>query len=154
MESACLPPVIDRFRLALNLHDAGALAECLHADYVNTQPAHPERNARGRIAAALRWANTFECVPDLRADLLRHACSNGLVWTEWTFTGSGVDSNYRAGGVVIFAVCHDQIVWARTYTEAQPIEGPDWEGVIAEALRFGDDQPVENMGDVPDEKGS
>lgn len=150
METPCLPSVIDRFRLALNLHDAGMLAECLHAEFVNTQPAHPERNARGKIAAALRWAHTFECVPDLRANLLRYACANGLVWTEWTFT-SGENGSYRAGGVVIFAVCHNLIVWARTYTEAQPIEGPDWESAIAEALRFGDDQPVEQTGDSSDQ---
>ena len=149
MDVACLPPVLDRFRLALNLHDADALGACLHVDFINAQPAHPERNAHGRLMAMRRWAATFACVPDLRADLLRFSCSDGLVWTEWTFTGGLANGPiYRAGGVVIFAVCNDRIVWARTYTDAQPVEGPDWDRALAEALGTDADLPTGDNGEV------
>lgn len=132
------PPILEHLQRALNEHDVTALADCLQAGYVNTHPAHPERNTLGRETACQRWAVTFACVPNLRAELLRFAQSGSTLWTEWAFSNdSACGPVYRAGGVMIFGLQGDRIAWARTFTEAQPIEGPDWDRILDEALQAG-----------------
>lgn len=127
--------VIERLRQALNRHDPAALADCLTTDYVGTHPAHPELDTCGRDAACQRWAVTFACLPDLRADLLRWACADDVVWTEWLFTARAEEGpGYRAGGVMIFGLADDRLAWVRAYNEPQPIVGPDWDKAFAEAL--------------------
>ncbi len=135
MFTVVLPAVIDRLRLAFDRQDLDALAECLEPDYVSTHPAHPDLDTRGRDAACRRWAVTFACLPGLRAELLRWAGADDAVWTEWLFTARAEDgSGYRAGGVMIFGLANDRIAWARAFNEPQPIVGPDWDHVFAEAL--------------------
>ncbi len=136
MAPAPLPPVIERLQRAWNAHDVNAVGACWSDDAVSVHPAHPERNARGRDAICRRWALTFAGVPTLTAELVRSARSDSVVWTEWVFwadTGDGPP--YRAGGVMIFGVEAELIAWVRVFTEAQPLEGPDWERELEAALK-------------------
>ncbi|HRE25781.1 MAG TPA: nuclear transport factor 2 family protein [Anaerolineales bacterium] len=129
-----ISPIVDRLLSSWNTHDLAALADCLHSDAISEHPAHPERNAIGREAICRRWALTFAAVPDLTARLIRHAVTDDGIWTEWAFTGG---SSYRGGGVMILSLRDDRIARLRVFTEAQPLEGPDWDQVIADVLASG-----------------
>ena len=131
-----LPRVIERLWQAWNSHDCEALAACLHTDYESQQPLHPERNFSGRELARQSWNAIFCAIPNLRAELLRHASLGTRVWTEWRWRGDHIDGPaFNAGGVMIFEIEADQIISVRVYTETQPMTGPDFDQIFDDVLR-------------------
>lgn len=52
---------------AVNDHDLDGLVACFDEDYVNVNPAHPERGFRGSEQVRRNWSQIFARVPDVRA---------------------------------------------------------------------------------------
>lgn len=130
-----LPTPIHRLRSAWNAHDLAALAECLHPDYESVHPLHPERNLHGRAAVLQSWGAVFENIPDVRAELCRYAVAEGVVWTEWGWHGAHTAGPaYNAGGVMIFGLAGECILWARVYTETVCIESLNFDRILEDIL--------------------
>jgi hypothetical protein len=127
--------VVERLRRAWNAHDLEALVACFHSDYESIQPLHPDCRLQGSLRIRLSWGEIFRAVPDLRADLIRDAITDGLVWTEWRWRGTYVEGHpFEAGGVMIFGIVGDKIKWARVYTGTLQIAGPDFDLILDEIL--------------------
>jgi ketosteroid isomerase-like protein len=110
--------VLERLCRATNDHDLDALVECFTADYRNETPAHPERGFTGRDQVRKNWTQIFAAIPDVTADVLRHAVNGDTVWSEWEHRGTRPDGTaHIMRGVVIFGVADSQASWARFYLE-------------------------------------
>ncbi len=119
--------VIERMAQALNRHDLQAFLECFDSNYRSEQPAHPNRGFGGKEQVRKNWSGMFESFPDFEAQLLRHTAEEGVVWSEWHWTATGLNM----AGVTIFGVEEDRIVWGRLYVEPVEENGQD----IDEAMR-------------------
>jgi ketosteroid isomerase-like protein len=77
---------VERFATAWTRCDPDALAELLHDDIVLIQPMMP--STRGRAAARAAFARLFRLIPDLRATVHRWGESDGVLFIEFTLTGT------------------------------------------------------------------
>jgi SnoaL-like domain len=68
----------------MNAHDLDELLDCFDPEYESTQPAHPERNFRGREQVRANWSASFAGVPDFRAQLLGVLAEGDIVCSEWS----------------------------------------------------------------------
>jgi ketosteroid isomerase-like protein len=106
---------------AVNDHNLQGLVDCFHRDYVNVNPAHPERGFRGNEQVRRNWTQIFGGVPDLHARVLRTAVDRDSLWTEWEMTGTRTDGGvFDMRGVFIFGVIDGRAGWARMFLE--PVE--------------------------------
>jgi ketosteroid isomerase-like protein len=113
--------VVARLLEAVNAHDLDAMAACFADDYVNETPAHPRRGFQGRQQVRRNWAQLFDGVPDLAAQLAGIAVDGERVWTEWDLAGTRRDGvAFALRGVVIFGGGGGLITSARFYLE--PVE--------------------------------
>ena len=106
----------DRLAAAFNAHDIDAFVALFAPDYDSEQPAHPDRAFRGREQVRKNWSEVFAGVPDFRAELLRVSADGDTLWTEWHWTGTGLEM----AGVIVFGVRDGLFAWARLYVE--PVE--------------------------------
>jgi ketosteroid isomerase-like protein len=110
--------MLERLRRATNDHDVEAIVECFAPDYRNETPGHPERGFTGREQVRKNWTQIFAAIPDVTADVLRHAVDGDTVWSEWEHRGTRPDGTaHIMRGVVIFGVADSQASWARFYLE-------------------------------------
>jgi hypothetical protein len=105
--------IAERLAAAANAHDLDAFVACFAPDYDSVQPAHPDRAFTGSEQVRKNWSEVFAGVPDFRAELLRASTDGDVEWTEWKWTGTGLDM----AGVLIFGIRDDRIAWARLYIE-------------------------------------
>ncbi len=106
---------------AVNEHDIEALVACFDEDYVNVNPAHPQRGFRGNQQVRRNWSQIFAGIPDVRARVLRSAVDGDTLWTEWEMTGRRNDgTTFDMRGVFIFGVAAGRAKWARMFLE--PVE--------------------------------
>ena len=115
--------IAERLTAAMNAHDIDAFVACFAPDYDSVQPAHPDRAFTGNEQVRKNWTEVFAGVPDFRAELVGATADGDTLWTEWRWTGTGLDM----AGVVIFGIRDDLIAWARLYVE--PVE--EGEGIEA-----------------------
>ena len=108
--------IAERLTAAMNAHDIDAFVACFAPDYDSVQPAHPDRAFTGSEQVRKNWTEVFAGVPDFRAELVSASADGDTLWTEWRWTGTGLDM----AGVVIFGVRDGLIAWARLYVE--PVE--------------------------------
>ena len=108
--------IAERLTAAMNAHDIDAFVACFAPDYDSVQPAHPDRAFTGSEQVRKNWTEVFAGVPDFRAELVSASADGDTLWTEWRWTGTGLDM----AGVIIFGVRDDLIAWARLYVE--PVE--------------------------------
>jgi hypothetical protein len=102
----------------MNAHDIDRFLDCFAADYHSEQPAHPDRAFSGREQVRENWSAIFADVPDLQAELLRTAGSDGQEWGEWWIHGTRQDgSRMELRGVIINGIEDDHVAWARLYLE-------------------------------------
>ncbi|GAA1183388.1 hypothetical protein F4556_000676 [Kitasatospora gansuensis] len=136
----------ERLRQAINAHDPDAFTSCFASGYQSTQPAHPAREFSGREQVRTNWSAFFHEVPDIRADLLRTAVTEGVEWAEWHWHGTRLDgSPLDMRGVTVMGVHAGSVVWGRLYMEETEQTGEN----IDEAVRRlaggrsvdGEDQP-------------
>jgi ketosteroid isomerase-like protein len=113
--------LLDRLVPAVNTHDIEELVACFHADYVNVNPAHPQRGFHGNEQVRRNWMQIFSSVPDVHATVLRSAVDDETVWSEWEMTGTRTDGEaFDMRGVFIFGVSDGRAQWARMFHE--PVE--------------------------------
>jgi ketosteroid isomerase-like protein len=132
--------LLDRLVPAVNDHDLDGLVACFHDDYVNENPAHPERGFRGREQVRRNWTQIFGGVPDVRARVLRTAVDGDTLWSEWEMTGTRADGGeFDMRGVFIFGVSDGRALWARMFVEPVERTSGDGDALIARVVG---DQPV------------
>ncbi len=124
--------MVDRLLQATNDHDLEALVACFAEDYENETPVHPARGFRGRAQVRRNWEQIFAFVPDLRAEVIRTAVDDDVIWTEWEMTGTRRDdSAHCTRGTVIFGVDRGVAQWARFYLEPVDLRA----GTVDDAVR-------------------
>ncbi|MBV8712802.1 MAG: nuclear transport factor 2 family protein [Solirubrobacterales bacterium] len=115
---------IDRLLQATTDHDLETLVACFAEGYTNETPVHPSRGFHGNAQVRRNWEQIFALVPDLRAEVKRHAVAGDVVWTEWEMTGTRRDGRAHCmRGVIIFGVGDGVIQWARFYLEPVDLNG-------------------------------
>lgn len=113
--------LLDRLVSAVNDHDIDELVGCFHDDYVNVNPAHPQRGFRGSEQVRRNWTQIFGTVPDVRARVVGSAVDGDNLWTEWEMTGTRADgAGFDMRGVFIFGVEGGRARSARMFLE--PVE--------------------------------
>jgi hypothetical protein len=108
--------IVERLNAALNAHDIDAFVALFADDYDSEQPAHPDRAFRGSEQVRKNWSEIFAGVPDFRSELIRASADGDTVWSEWHWTGTGLE----IAGVIVLGVRDERIAWARLYVE--PVE--------------------------------
>lgn len=122
---------LERLLPAVNDHDLEGLVACFDEDYVNENPAHPQRGFRGVAQVRRNWSQIFAGVPDVRARVLRSAVDGETLWTEWEMRGArrgGGDFDMR--GVFIFGVADGRATWARMFLEPVEASSGDADALI------------------------
>src|SRR5690349_20572070 len=100
----------------MNAHDIDAFVLLFAPDYDSEQPAHPDRAFVGRDQVRANWTAIFEGVPDFRAELVATAEDGDALWTEWRWSGTGLEM----AGVIVFGIRDGRFASARLYVE--PVE--------------------------------
>jgi hypothetical protein len=106
----------ERLTAAFNAHDIDAFVALFAPDYDSAQPAHPDRAFVGNEQVRKNWSEIFAGVPDFRAELIKASADGDTLWTEWWWSGTGLE----IAGVIVFGVRDGLIAWARLYVE--PVE--------------------------------
>lgn len=123
--------VAQRLWQAINDHDLDAFVECFCPDYRSAQPAHPARAFQGREQARKNWSAFFRQIPDLRAELLGTAHTDGTEWSEWHWHGTRQDNTpFEMRGVIVMGLQGDCVSWARLYMEEVDAGGEDIESAV------------------------
>lgn len=125
---------------AVNAHDLEGVVARFADDYVNQTPAHTGRGFTGSGQVRRTWGRIFAAVPDLEAEVLRHAVDGDCVWSEWETRGTRPDgTSHLMRGVIVFGVVADRARWARLYLE--PVDSGEG-GVDAAVGRIvGEERP-------------
>jgi ketosteroid isomerase-like protein len=125
--------IIEQLIVAMNRHDARAVAAFFAADYRSEQPLHPNRGLGGSGQVLANWTSVFEGVPDFSAERISSASAEGTVWTEMRWKGTHRDgSPFLMRGVTVIGVRDDKIAWARLYMEPVEEGGSDIEAAVRE----------------------
>jgi hypothetical protein len=119
--------IAERLAAAMNAHDVDAFAACFASDYDSVQPAHPDRAFTGKEQVRKNWTEVFAGVPDFRAELAGASADGDTLWTEWRWTGTGLEM----AGVIIFGIRGGLIASARLYVENVE-HGEGIEGAVRE----------------------
>ncbi|MGW7682473.1 nuclear transport factor 2 family protein [Kribbella sp. NPDC054772] len=128
--------IIERLIVAMNRHDAAAVAGFFAADYRSEQPLHPNRGFGGSSQVLANWTSVFEGVPDFAAERISSAASEGAVWAEMRWYGAHRDgSPFEMRGVTVLGVRDDKITWARLYMEPVEEGGSDIDAAVQELYR-------------------
>lgn len=126
------PEVISQLKAAMDAHDLEALISCFADGYRSDQPLHPDRAFVGKEQVRRNWTVIFDRVPDFEAKLHCVQDSEGMVWTEWEWQGTG----FEWRGVILFGVAGEKIEWARVYMEpVERTEGTSSEHWISRRMR-------------------
>jgi hypothetical protein len=103
--------IAERLAAAMNAHDIDAFVACFAPDYDSRQPAHPDRAFTGSEQVRKNWTEVFAGVPDFRAELVGATVDGDVEWSEWRWTGTGLDM----AGVTLMGIRDDRVAWARLY---------------------------------------
>jgi ketosteroid isomerase-like protein len=122
---------VDTLIAAVNNRDLEGLVECFDADYVNVNPAHPQRGFQGREQVRRNWSEIFRSVPDIQAQVVHSAVDGDNVWTEWEMSGTRTDGAvFNMCGVFIFGVADGRARWARMFLEPVEVASGDADAAI------------------------
>jgi ketosteroid isomerase-like protein len=115
----------EKMKSALNQHDLDAFLNCFDSNYQSEQPAHPNRQFAGKEQVQKNWSSIFSSIPSFRAELLRVAAADDVVWAEWDWQGTRLDTTrFQMRGVTIMKLQDDRIIWGRLYMEPVETVGP------------------------------
>jgi hypothetical protein len=122
--------------VAMNRHDAEAVAAFFAVDYRSEQPLHPNRGFGGSQQVLSNWTSVFEGVPDFVAVRVASVTAEDVVWTEMRWHGTHRDgAPFLMCGVTLFGLRDDKIIWARLYMEPVEQGGTDIQGAVRELYR-------------------
>lgn len=126
----------ERLRVAVNAHDAQALAALFAEDYRSASPAHPGRAFVGRAQVLANWSSVFGGVPDFTAELTASAVDGDTEWGEWDWHGRHTDgSPFTMRGVIIVVVRDDLVAEAQLYMEPVDAGGGDIDVAVQELYK-------------------
>ena len=110
--------VIDRLTAAQNAHDLEAMLACFDEDYRSEQPLFPARTFVGIDQVRANWSALLEAISDFRAEVLRSAGEDDVVFVEVRWTGTKANGGpLDERGVIIMGVRADRIAWGRLYID-------------------------------------
>ncbi len=128
--------VVEQLIVAMNRHDASAVAAVFAADYRSEQPVHPNRGFGGSEQVLANWTSVFEGVPDFSAERVASCSAKDMVWSELRWTGTYRDgSPFLMLGVTVMGLRDDKIAWARLYMEPVEQDGTDIDAAVRELYR-------------------
>ncbi len=128
--------VVEQLVVAMNRHDASAVAAVFAADYRSEQPVHPNRGFGGSEQVLANWTSVFEGVPDFSAERVASCSAEDMVWSELRWTGTYRDgSPFLMLGVTVMGLRDDKIAWARLYMEPVEQDGTDIDAAVRELYR-------------------
>lgn len=103
---------------AINAHDPDRIASCFTEDFRSEIPLHPAQSFEGNSHVVENWTRILAHTPDLRAEILRSASQDGLVWSEWEMRGTSVQGGPTLiRGVAICEFRDELISWNRFYLD-------------------------------------
>jgi ketosteroid isomerase-like protein len=124
--------LLERLLAAVNSHDLDGLVACFDDDYVNENPAHPQRGFRGSEQVRRNWSQIFAGVPQINARVLRSAVDGVTLWSEWEMTGTRTDgAAFDMRGVFIYGIADDRAKWARMFLEPVETSSGDADALLA-----------------------
>lgn len=116
---------LEALRVAINSHDPEQVAGCFTADYVCERPLRPLEGFIGSDQVAANWTKIFAGLPDLQAEILRHAQQADELWSEWEMRGTApTGATVLLRGPVVLTTRDGRIDWARFYPEPVTTDGP------------------------------
>ncbi len=128
-------PFLIRLTAAVNDHDLDAVTDCFTTDYVNETPAHPARGFTGAEQVRANWSRIFAGVPDVVAEVLRHATVDNEVWAELEMRGTRPDgAPHLMRGVIVFTLAEMQASAARFYLEIVDTNADGVESAISQIV--------------------
>jgi len=129
--------VMNQLLAAMNAQDLDAFVACFAPDYRSEQPSHPSRAFTGSDQVRENWAGVFAGVPDLHAELVASASTDGGIEIgEWRWTGTNADgSPFAMCGVTVMGVEDQRIAWGRLYMEVVERDGVDIDQMVRETYR-------------------
>ncbi len=120
-----LPQALHALREAINSHDPERIAGCFTDDYVAEVPQRPAEGFIGSGQVAANWTKILAGLPDLQAEILRHAQNGDELWSEWEYRGTApTGATVVLRGPVILTTRDGRIAWARFYPAPVTTDGP------------------------------
>lgn len=120
-----LPKALDALREAINSHVPERIADCFTEDYVAERPLRPAEGFIGSDQVAVNWTKILAGLPDLQAEILRHAQNGDELWSEWEMRGTApTGATVVLRGPVVLTTRDGRIAWARFYPDPVTTDGP------------------------------
>ncbi|WP_328661252.1 nuclear transport factor 2 family protein [Streptomyces sp. NBC_00334] len=120
-----LPQALQSLRDAINSHVPERIAGCFTEDYVAERPLRPAEGFIGSDEVAANWTKILAGLPDLHAEILRHAQNGDELWSEWEYRGTApTGGTVLLRGPVILTTRDERIAWARFYPDPVTMEDP------------------------------
>src|SRR5450756_79957 len=120
-----LPQALSALREAINSHVPERIAGCFTDDYVAERPLRPAEGFIGSDQVAANWTKILAGLPDLQAEILRHAQNGDELWSEWEMRGTApTGATVVLRGPVILTTRDGRIAWARFYPDPVTTDGP------------------------------
>jgi ketosteroid isomerase-like protein len=120
-----LPQALETLREAINSHDPQRVADCFTPDYVAERPMRPHEGFIGSEHVAANWTKILAGLPDLHAEILRHARNGDELWSEWEYRGTAATgATVLLRGPVVLTTRDGRIAWARFYPDPVTTDGP------------------------------
>lgn len=123
--------LLERLTAAQNTHDLEGMLACFHENYRSEQPLFPSRTFSGIAQVRANWSALLEAIPDFRAEILRSALAEDIVFAEIHWTGTKADgAPLEERGVLIAGIRDDRIAWGRLYVGEVAREGAGIDAVV------------------------
>lgn len=120
-----VPEALEALRVAINSHVPERIAGCFTDDYVAERPLKPHEGFIGSDHVAANWRKILAGLPDLQAEILRHAQNGDELWSEWEMRGTApTGATVVLRGPVVLTTRDGRIAWARFYPDPVTMNGP------------------------------
>jgi ketosteroid isomerase-like protein len=120
-----LPQALHALREAINSHVPERIAGCFTDDYVAERPLRPAEGFVGSDQVTVSWTKILAGLPDVRAEVLRHAQNGDELWSEWEYRGTApTGAAVVLRGPVVLTTRDGRIAWARFYPDPVVMDGP------------------------------
>lgn len=120
-----LPQALRALCEAINSHVPERIAACFTDDYVAERPLRPAEGFIGSGQVAANWTKILAGLPDLQAEILRHAQNGDELWSEWEYRGTApTGATVVLRGPVVLTTRDGRIAWTRFYPDPVITDGP------------------------------
>lgn len=120
-----VPEALEALRVAINSHVPERIAGCFTDDYMAELPHRPHDGFVSNEHVAANWTKILAGLPDLEAEILRHAQNGDELWSEWEMLGTApTGATVVLRGPVVLTTRDGRIAWARFYLNPVTTVGP------------------------------